>query len=255
MNRYELKFLIPESDVDRVRREVERYVELDEHARPSGSYVVHSIYFDTSGFDCYHEKLAGIMNRRKVRIRGYDDGGEDARVFLEIKRKDDMLVSKTRARLDFRHVEHLLHTGDVDGMDSADSPGRDGARAFMYNVRKYSMRPVLLVRYVREAFTAQSGLPLRLTIDRDVRSAAQPEIGDLYEPRSMRDVFPGHAVLEAKFPRQMPPWLAAMVDRFGYERDALSKYTQGLDAVGVASPDWKDRTVRRVAPTERDAVE
>ncbi len=113
----------------------------------------------------------------------------------------------------------------------------------------------LIVRYNREAYVSRSGLPLRLTIDRDVRSAPHPMVGDLFRSQPMRDVFPGHAVLEAKFPRQMPPWLASMVDRFGYEREAVSKYTYGLESAGVASAERKSRATPSVTPTDRDPIE
>jgi len=65
---------------------------------PNGKYRVTSLYFDTYGNDDYYDKSAGILTRKKLRARiyGYDLDDNVVNVFLEIKHKHDMFISKDR---------------------------------------------------------------------------------------------------------------------------------------------------------------
>jgi hypothetical protein len=237
IERFEYKYLIPIEDIADVRSAVERYLVPDDYARAAGgSYVVRSIYYDTPDLDCYHEKLAGIQHRRKVRIRGYGDTSERYPAFLEIKRRDNQLVSKTRAAVPFEILDGILNTGDIEGLlGERDVKTQDAVRAFLYHVRRYSMQPVLRVTYVREAYTATAGTPLRFTIDTNVCSIGHPSVGDLFSKNGDKVVFPGHVVLEVKFPLHMPTWLATLLDARGYEQQSVSKYVCGLEASSVVT--------------------
>ncbi|MBI2501643.1 MAG: VTC domain-containing protein, partial [Candidatus Latescibacteria bacterium] len=116
--RLEYKYLIPASALDLVRRRLEPFVEPDCHRIPGrDQYTIRSIYFDTRGLDYYYQKESGIQHRRKLRLRGYNQRIPSSRGFLEIKRKDDMAVSKARASCLFDEVGcagrglHLLQPG------------------------------------------------------------------------------------------------------------------------------------------------
>jgi len=116
VGRLEFKYLVPWGELDRLRRALAPFVEIDSFAgaEPDQQYTVRSIYFDTPGLACYVQKEAGIHTRRKLRIRGYGAPREDSLVVLEIKRKLDMRVSKNRAFLPFAGLEQLLSSGDVE---------------------------------------------------------------------------------------------------------------------------------------------
>ncbi len=233
-SRVEDKFFIPDAIVNRFRADVFRYVEQDIYSqRANGGYTVSSVYFDTRELASYHEKLAGVRNRRKLRVRGYDASEDDAPVFLEIKRKSDMWIAKSRAKIARTDLEHLLQTGDVDRIISDSPDDQKAARSFLYYIRRDCMYPMVIIQYEREAFFAAAGSPFRMTIDRHVRAAVSRDSGDPFQSANTAEVFPGRSVLEAKYPTRMPGWFATIIDRYELEREAISKYALGAEAAGL----------------------
>ena len=58
------------------------------------------LYFDNKNYDCYHEKIDGLLNRRKFRIRTYSSNKKiKSKIFLEIKGRYNNLVYKDRTPL------------------------------------------------------------------------------------------------------------------------------------------------------------
>lgn len=230
MARLEYKYLIPASALDLVRRRLEPFVEPDCHQLPGrDQYTIRSIYFDTRGLDYYYQKESGIQHRRKLRLRGYNERTPGSRVFLEIKRKDDMAVSKARACCLFDEVETLFAGGDFDRYIEGEEKGRSDARAFFYHLHRYALRPVVLVTYEREAYFVRHLPGLRLTLDQNLRSAPFSSIGELYSEAKMAPSLRGQGIFEVKFSQGRPAWLMALLAELKLERLALSKYTIALD--------------------------
>lgn len=230
MARLEYKYLLPASALDLVRRRLASFMEPDHH-RPLGrdQYTIRSIYFDTRDLGYYYEKESGIQHRQKLRLRGYNECTSSSRVFLEIKRKDDMAVSKARASCLFDEAEALFASGDLDRYIEEGDGNRSDARAFFYHLHRYSLRPVVLITYEREAFFGRHLPSLRLTLDYNLRSAPFPSIGALYRETRMIPSLRGHCILEAKFPQGRPAWLMELMAELKLERLALSKYAIALD--------------------------
>ena len=79
----------------------EKPISLEHAAQRYGAayrgYTVRSIYYDTATFAHFFANEDGLARRAKPRIRGYDRGGDDALAFLEIKRRNGAVGSKSRA--------------------------------------------------------------------------------------------------------------------------------------------------------------
>ena len=183
-DRYELKYPATQDTLEPLRRALEPFVVRDRHTPPGKEgYTIHSIYFDTPSFDSYHQKVDGLQHRYKVRLRGYNEGADDAPVVLEIKRKDDRVVSKTRAWALHRDLDALLTTGDVERYALA-SKGDDRAKEdmcrFLYRICRHGLRPVVLTRYEREAYFGRFNDDLRITLDSSLRSRAFPGATELF---------------------------------------------------------------------------
>lgn len=230
MARLEYKYLLPLSALDLVRRRLAPFIVPDHHRLPGrDQYTIRSIYFDTRDLDYYYEKESGIQHRRKLRLRGYNECLPSSRAYLEIKRKDDMAVSKARACCLFEQAEALFASGDLDRYLEGGAEGRADARAFFYHLYRYSLQPVVLVTYEREAFFARHLPALRLTLDLNLRSAPFPAVGALYSERQMTSSLQGHCIFEVKFSLGRPAWLMELLAELKLERLALSKYTIALD--------------------------
>ena len=69
--RHELKYLINEGEHSALACRMAPVFKLDKHAR-SGGYTIRSLYFDDYCNSAYEEKDAGILMRKKYRVRIYN---------------------------------------------------------------------------------------------------------------------------------------------------------------------------------------
>lgn len=70
--RHELKFMINRHQYYILRQRLQGLARHDEHAGQSGEYHIRSLYFDDIDNSALHDKLGGIRERRKYRIRIYN---------------------------------------------------------------------------------------------------------------------------------------------------------------------------------------
>lgn len=232
--RLEYKYLVPGELLPRLRRMIAPFVETDAHAVVYGArgYTVRSIYFDTRALDFYHEKLAGLEARKKLRLRGYNGNGARCVVFLEIKRKRATSVTKNRAPVRYVHVPDLFASGDVERYvltHPACPRAMEDARRFFFYVRRDALRPVVLVVYEREAYHGKFDPSQRITFDKNLRGAARPTVDALFCEDEVRYAMPRHFVLEVKFSGPFPAWLRPIVGALGLRVEAMSKYVTCME--------------------------
>jgi hypothetical protein len=232
--RLEYKFLVPANRIDDLRNSISPFVLLDEYAARelNKEYTVHSIYFDSMRLDDYHDKLAGLKIRKKLRIRGYNAKDLDSIVFLEIKRKYENHISKNRAPLLYHNLAEILKTSDCEKYllkrkNFLDA--KNDACKFFYLHKIKNCSPVMLINYEREAYFSKNDSTLRITFDKKLRSNPFPEISDLYRDESLKYAMPGNFILEIKFFNGFPSWLQTIIRRYELKRQALSKYTICVD--------------------------
>jgi SPX domain protein involved in polyphosphate accumulation len=237
MGRFEYKYLVPDENLSDIRKALLPFVEIDAFTEDiSNDYCVHSIYYDTHSLDFYKEKNAGIRIRKKLRIRGYNELHEDSLIFLEIKRKDDKLISKNRAPLLFNNIQNLITSGNIEKyiIRGNGNPNAldDGCR-FFYHINRHSLFPVINIHYKREAYFYKFDKSVRITFDKNLHSSANPRICNLFNETSSVISLKGYFILEVKFsdtPNGMPQWLKNIIEMFCLRRSSLSKYCICMDA-------------------------
>ncbi len=232
--RLEYKYLVTKGLADDIRAVIRPYVRLDAFSDmcPDKQYTVRSIYYDTRRFGCYEEKVEGFRFKKKFRIRGYNLPEADSVVFLEIKRKDEYFIDKSRAPVRWDQIESVFAGYGPSGGKIPFKEGSreaEAARRFLCGYYHKRMLPVVLVTYEREAFYSRFDRTLRITFDKNVRSRLYPTLDSLYADRDMKYVMPGHFVFEVKFHRGLPGWVRSVVMRFDLPRLAVSKYAMGID--------------------------
>lgn len=220
--RRELKYLVPREQVDAIRDALGGFCVLDEHsaAQPDRRYLVDSLYLDGPGLPFYRAKIDRAKRRLKLRVRTY---GDFERGFLEVKRKDDEAVHKTRARFVGRWRDAVV------------APESRAADDFAAAAALSAAEPTVWVRYKREAWAGVLEDYARVTFDSHLQfqpaDAERPIAGSwrtLDDPFTARS--PGSfVVMELKFERAAPIWMAALVRRFELFRRGYSKYCAGVD--------------------------
>jgi hypothetical protein len=233
--RIEYKYLVPNHLLSAIRADIEPYLAPDPftEAATRGEYSVRSIYYDTPGLACYHEKDAGVEERNKFRIRGYGTDPSNSIVFLEIKKRLGPAIDKHRASLRLADLPEFLAQPDIDRhiFPTAGAPrGRTDARRFLYYYYRLCLHPVVLVVYNREAFFGKYDTSLRVTFDKAIRGRLAPQLRDLHDESGLAPVMRDHFVLELKFfHNSLPQWASSLIQRYSLPRMALSKFALCLD--------------------------
>ncbi len=248
--RYEYKYIVPNSKMKQLREMILPFVDVDDFAEAAGDnqYTVRSIYFDTPRYDFYFEKVEGIKNRKKVRLRGYDLEHEDNTVFLEIKRKYNIPILKYRAPVTFKDAQEMFREKNINGQilfGDTFPKGAENSKRFFYQVFSKNLRPVVLIVYEREAYLSKFDSTVRITFDKNLRSKAYPSIKELYDEDKIKAALADHFILEVKFNRSFPGWLNPIVSRFGLKRQSASKYCISMDSNNIVNSLTKSKIYTR----------
>ncbi len=231
--RRELKYFIPKTYLDKLRKKFLENMEYDPFCRKGvlySPYTVRSIYLDTRNYLFYYEKVDGLKIRKKLRIRTYNtpESSEDA--FLEIKRKFNNIVYKERVKTLFPETPQLFN-GLLPRLKE-EKPSfldRSALGKFAYLTKRLQLKPQVLITYEREALYALDDPKIRVTFDINVRSFAFPDLEDMYREKDLMTINDDAFILEIKFNGRMPVWIRQIVREFNLRVQAISKYCRGLD--------------------------
>lgn len=244
--RFELKYIIPEPLALAVRDFVRSYLEVDEFGatQPNLSYPVHSLYLDSDTFTLHHDTINGNKNRFKLRLRFYEDR-PGAPIFFEIKKRMDNTISKERGAVKREAVDALLagHLPSAADMASPDPAHLGAVQNFCRHLNRLQAKPKAHVAYRREAWLPRDGdNSVRVTFDRNVRSAYEPTARLTAEMDNPVVVFGSDVVLELKFTGRFPNWFGDLVRVFGLRQTSAAKYVDGLVLMSEEQPGF-DRHV------------
>lgn len=235
IERYEYKYLIPNSVIPAIRAAVKTTSKLDRYAGPEGTYLIRSLYFDTEQFDLYWANDREQADRFKLRARMYP--GKTSPVFLEVKRRVFDVIIKSRAAVPADAWCDIL-AGKDEALARLAPHVRANAMKFLARYHRHHIRPVLLVDYEREAYISEVDAYARLTFDRKIAVQEHHRLDFDAIPNRWRYV--DHkaqtrteepvSVLELKFERRPPRWMVALVQRLDLIRYSFSKYCYGVAA-------------------------
>ena len=235
ISRIECKYLIKNKMIPELRNMLIPHMVLDKYSErhPDKQYTVRSIYFDTRRMDYYHDKLAGLKRRKKLRIRGYDIPADDSLVFLEIKRKNGPTITKSRAPMYFAEHIDFISEGNLDKYSDVLKTvvnGYQDAKNFLYHLYTSNLVPTIKIVYEREAFFYKFDQKVRVTIDKNLRSSLIVDSERLYEEENIRYGLPSKSILEVKVYGDIPLWLQHIISSLKLQQQALSKYTISIDS-------------------------
>lgn len=216
--RHELKYLITPAELGVLRSVLRPVMQLDPNGNAQNEYHIRSLYFDTINDDALDEKIAGVGNRKKYRIRIYNFS--DRVIKLECKSKYGDLISKQSVSIPRDLAEQLI-AGDPDGLQRMRHPlFHDVFR----EMRTRLLRPVVIVDYIREAYI-HPAQEVRITFDKQLRTG-------LFSSDMFNRNLPTYPVLddpveilEVKFDEFLPTFLQGILSGVTAQRSAVSKYT------------------------------
>ncbi|MDR8393327.1 polyphosphate polymerase domain-containing protein [Aliifodinibius sp. S!AR15-10] len=228
--RFEYKYRISRAKALEVSYFVRQYLDCDAYGatQPDRSYPVYSLYLDSPTLKTYHDTINGNRNRFKLRIRYYESS-LDSPVYLEIKRRYDKVIRKSRAQIDRKYLPALLG-GQMPSRKHLVSTSGEQLNAleqFCYLMNQINARSQALVRYDREAYERPNTNRVRVTFDRNVRIENVSEVDFSTSMKSPTSVFGDTVILEVKFTDRYPDWLQELIERYHLWRESAAKYVDG----------------------------
>ncbi len=131
-------------------------------------YMVRSLYFDSFYDDDYEDKIDGIENRKKIRLRIYNPNDTHAK--LEVKMKKGENQRKFSIKITREEAQHMIR-GEYDFLIDPSFSGYDAlSKDIYYTMIKEVYRPKCMVNYTRRAFAIPTN-NIRITFDSDIESS------------------------------------------------------------------------------------
>lgn len=222
--RHEYKYLISRQAAQLLKIRLPGIMRRDVHAGPTGQYTIRSLYFDDPNFTAFQEKVSGVDNRTKYRIRCYNY--RDDYFKLEKKEKKGSLTRKTALRIDRKTAEHLQGADRLQPLEGAG----ELLREFRAQCLARGFRPAVLVDYERTPFVSVYG-NTRITLDENLRTI--PYNGDLFAPGqpAIPILEPDQVILEVKFDDFLPGQFSAALADIPKVPMAISKFAMCLNLI------------------------
>jgi len=238
--RYEMKYVIGESEAAAIARFVEPYLEMDRYCRsqPNGGYPVVSLYLDSDNLRLCKESLEGHLKRFKLRVRSYSDEPDCPR-FFEVKRRANTVIIKSRARVMHDDVAALLSGEYVPPLQNYKTEV-DALKQFQLYMKSVSARPVVLIRYNRQAYEGNTESRVRVTFDRQLAYKVIREPKVLFNGQGWQHNPMTGVILEIKFTGRYPAWLGRLAQYFDLQQQSMSKYVTSMKkacSLGFCAPE------------------
>jgi hypothetical protein len=214
--RHEVKHYINLTDYYILRQRLETVLYRDPHVGTDGTYQIRSLYFDTPEDQALREKLDGVKDRDKFRIRYYNQ--DTSFIHLEKKSKRGDTCFKDAIRIQMEQAQALAE-GDFTWMKDKEEP----LLVELYrSMAQQNLRAKTIVDYERDPFIYPAG-NVRVTLDHHIRTGLR--CTDFLNPDCTTiPIVEDAIILEVKWDAYLPDIVRDAVQLHSRRSTAFSKY-------------------------------
>lgn len=210
--RHEYKHSITPADMVTLRMRLSAVMQHDSFT-VGGKYFIRSLYFDNIFDKALLEKLNGVNQREKFRIRYYN--GDTSFIRLEKKAKFGGLSSKLSAPLTYEQADLLARGIPVRGSKN------ELIDELAFKMDTQLLKPKTIVDYTREAFVYPAG-NVRVTLDYNIRTGMDST--ELLDPNCVTVPTGEDIILEVKWDEYLPSAIEQAVQLGSRQTSSFSKY-------------------------------
>ncbi len=180
--------------------------------------VVNTIYYDTENFNSAQDNLSGISNRKKYRVRWYN---EDEKNFVyEIKIKKNNLGKK----ISLKSNSNLKNFKNFFSFTNKDYKN-DEAVFFLENINHLDLKPKIKISYQRSYYIFEN--KVRITYDTNLNYSPLNEL-DLKNQKFLDNM----NVIEIKFDEKNNELAQELLHSSNFIPKRFSKYLRSLYLTG-----------------------
>jgi len=214
--RHELKYLVSYHEYLVLRNRLKFVLQQDSHSMDDHGYNVRSLYFDDMDDSAMFSKQAGLLNRKKIRIRIYNCS--DQIIKLEKKSRFNNMIKKEAIQISRLEYDAMI-TNNIEFLRDA---GTETALMFYYEFKQALLRPKVVVDYTREAYMLPY-MGIRITFDKMLRAGTRTDIFDTDQilVKAMEEHL---MIMEVKYDLFLPDYLASLLQEVSRGKLSLSKY-------------------------------
>ena len=218
MYRNELKFFINAHQKEVMANKLSKICQRDSFSDADGGYLVSSLYFDDYNQSAIFDKLSGIRDRKKFRVRIYNY--QSNVIKLERKIKRGIVTNKSHIQISKEEYDSLV-SGDVSFLKLKEDVI---AKDFYLYYRTKNLRPRVVVEYRREAFIYKYG-DVRITFDYLLKAGVFQK--DLFSNGYMISAIPhDQIILEVKYAGYFPDVIRNIIQINNLQWQSNSKYVK-----------------------------
>ena len=221
LSRHEEKYILTYAQYALLRGRANMSLLPDTHGT-NGTYTITSLYYDDPQDTGLYEKLDGLALHSKFRVR--TDDHNDGFIKLERKDKPGIMTQKISAAIAPAQLELLTEPGAWEQFS-------DTARELTQQIQAKALRPVVAIRYTRDAFY-HPGSDFRLTFDQNIE-VIPPDVKALTDGsvQGLPALTPGSVVMEIKYGSHIPAF-ARKLTHIQAPQLSLSKYALCREQLG-----------------------
>ena len=231
-SRFEFKYIINKNLSKVIQQEVKNFTTNDDFSKKKDKYLVRSLYFDNNIFTNFKEKIDGIKNRHKFRIRTYSmKKNELVPMYLEMKGRDNQRTFKNRTKIEIDDLKSFCGNKDLFHLKKKYLDNKL-INQFIFDFYRKKILPKVIIDYNRKALLSKNGLYFRLTFDSDIKACSSQ---DLFEKNhNWKECISGNDILEVKFDLNIPPWFHRIIQNYQLKRISVSKFVLGMEYANLA---------------------
>ena len=182
INRYERKWVFKNLDFNQIC--IFLYKSNFFFTNQYADRYVNSIYFDDVNYSSIRQNLDGVSNKKKYRLRWYDDFKVIKDPIFEVKSKNGFDVKKEHYKLNELNKIELINPINLEKIENFINSN--------FNF-KNKLSPILTTHYKRSYFISSNKL-IRATVDTNLRSISLTLNNDINIIRKYN-----HIILEMKY--------------------------------------------------------
>ena len=193
----------------------------DKHSTSSTGYEIRTLYFDSVDDRCVYEKLDGLRNHEKIRMRIY--GHSNQVIKLESKRKVGEFQVKKTMLID-KETAIELSKGNYGILLKNENP----MALMFYQKLSKGMRPKTIIQYQRLSYCLDTN-NIRITFDSNIR-ATECCFNLFQEPLLAHPIIPqNYLILEVKYNGFLFDYIKEALKVVNKSSSSYSKYLAGRD--------------------------